>query len=132
MFLVAITAAAFVAGCQNSARDQALIEKAQETAFMPECASLRVKEALQAQFPDDPELGNVVVTYRSSSQCMDEWAERLRQTGWSLEHHGSWSSPDGNIFASPNRADRANEGSVIWFQRNLEPGVRDLTQELSR
>ena len=130
MRLAAASAAVLLAGCQNSATDQALIEKAQETAFLPDCASMRVSFARQVHVPDQP--GNVVVIYRASRQCMDQWSEGLNASDWVPGRHGGRSSPDDKIFASPHRADLANEGMVMWFQDAFEPGVKDITQDMMR
>src|SRR5690606_8606197 len=108
--------------------DDALIAKAQETALFPECPSALVSRARQIHPAEDGAIpNNVVVELRASSGCMEKWARRLDEGGWRLagHHGGGFRSPDGSIVASPGLRDLPNDGYVMWFQDEFEPGVPD-------
>ena len=115
---------ALLAGCQNSALDLALIEKAQETAAMPECPSLRVLSTWQAYRAD---IGyHLSVDFAGTSQCVDRWRERLDDGGWLMDAHG-WRFKDG--FEVTVSFDRTR-ATVDWIQSRPEPNIADETAAL--
>jgi hypothetical protein len=116
--------AALVAACQNSASDEILIEKAQHTAAMPDCASLRLVDAMQGRFSEG--LYRVSADFAASGHCLESWRRRLKRDGWRMDVHGSWSRASINVNVSP----KDNVGSVTWYQNRLQPDVRDITTEL--
>lgn len=113
--------AALLPGCQNSSADTALLEKAHQTASLPKCSSLRVTDARQSRVAHSDDV-RVILEFAATTTCIDNWLERLDETGWVPQYHGGLASPDGSTSAGSYEGD----GYVIWYQHDFEPNVVDL------
>ena len=126
MRLVALTLAITLAACQSSPSDIGLIQKAQRTADMPSCASLRVIDASQVRF--DTELFRVNAEFAATPECMADWRKQVDAGDWRRDHHGWWYDSGFNMTISLRR----NFGAVTWYQRSLEPNVRYVPTVVDR